>query len=245
MSTLESAGEELVFIVRLCQVWSVLLLVPFLGWGIYTLRLRYRRHAELAPAAELLTLAVLIVFYAFELPLIGAGTRNDPALFVLATFGLFGAGIALYAPMVVSLASQTLADQVIPRRRANAREPSYNAAEMLERRGDYEGAAHEYMVVSRAFPKDPIAMIRIGDNLMKLAKPEQAAHWFKRGIAHLNSAERNLTITNRLVEIYTEQLGRPKEAIGVLETYLERFPEAVYADSVRRRLERLTKRTDE
>ena len=90
------------------------------------------------------------------------------------------------------------------------------------------------------FPRDPVAMGRIADNLMKQALPELAAPWFKCCIECLDSAEKNLSVTNRLVEVYERELGRPDEAVRVLETYLERFPDTTYADSVRRRLERLT-----
>ncbi len=223
------------------QILSLVLFFPFVGWGIYTLRLRYRHEVELSPLLEAVTLTCLVIFYAFELTLLKAGVRPFSAYFVFALLGLFISGVALYGPMVVSLASQVLVNQVMPAERSKAHEPNYAVAEALERDGDYEGAVLEYKVIARMFPRDPVAMIRIANNLIKQAEAELAAPWFECAIKCLDSPEKNLSVTNRLVELYDRQLGRPDEATRVLETYLARFPDTAYRDSIRRRLERLTK----
>ena len=222
-------------------ILTVALFIPFVGWGIYTLRLRYRNRVELPLALEAITIVGLVAFYAFELALLRATTPPTSVYFTLALLGLFMSGAALYGPMVISLASQALVDQVMPAERSKTSEPSYVAATARERVGDYEGAIHEYKVVAKMFPRDPVAMIRIADNLMKLAEPELAAPWFECGLRCLESPEKILSVTNRLVEVYVRDLGRPERAVRILEDYLACFPDTRYAMSVRQRLEKLTK----
>ncbi len=221
------------------RIVSFILFLPFVGWGIYTLHLRYQRKLELSPAFEAITVAGLVLFYTFEWTLIHAGTRTNFPFFILSSLGLLISGAALYGPLVMSVASHLLVEQVMPVGRSKTSEPDYRIAEALEREGDYEGAVRAYKVVARMFPKDPTALLRIADNHMKQAQPEMAAPWFKCCIECLDVADKNLRVTNRLVELYEREFNQPDEAARVLRGYVKRFPDAPHIDSVRKRLARL------
>lgn len=221
------------------RILSALLVIPYFAWGIYTLRVRYRYHEDLAPLAEAITLVAVVIFYAVETVLLRVYTGHTGAYFIFAMLGLAVSGAALYGPMAVSLASQLLVDVIAPAERSKTREPRYEPAEALEREADYEGALREYMVMARIFPQEPTAHLRIADLYMSLSQPEQAAPWFERALQRLNASEKSLQITNRLCEIYLRQLNRPEEAIRLLEGYLAKYPDGEYAPSVEERLRRV------
>ncbi|HIJ66357.1 MAG TPA: hypothetical protein HPP77_10450 [Candidatus Hydrogenedentes bacterium] len=220
-------------------VFSGLLFIPYIGWGVYTLRLRYRYHEDLPFALEGITVVAVIIFCVFEVQFMSAWMETNEVPFLFAILGLVVSGAALYGHMIVSMASQLLVDMVMPDDQRLANEPYYGPAEALERQGDYEGAAREYMVIARVFPKTPTAAIRAGDNLMKLGRPAEATPWFERALRYLDSPQHSLRIANRLFEVYYRDLEQPQEARRVLQNYLSKFPNAEYSDSVRRRLEDL------
>ncbi|MBI5091992.1 MAG: hypothetical protein HZB26_06050 [Candidatus Hydrogenedentes bacterium] len=224
----------------LATIVSLVLLVPYFGWGIFTLRFRYRFHEELNPSIEAVTLLTVCVFYAFEWWLLRAWMASFPIYLIFAALGLLVSGAALYGPMFISLLSHILVDLVMPVGESDSLEPKYGPAESLERQGDYEGAIQEYYIIARIFPKDPTTPIRIADNFMKLGRTPEAAPWFERGLNLLSSPEKSLPITNRLCEIYLKHLDKPQEVPRLLSAYLDRYPNAEYADSVRERLKRLT-----
>jgi tetratricopeptide (TPR) repeat protein len=221
------------------HILSIALFVPFVAWGVYTLRLRYKYQMEFRPTMEALTLAGLVVFYAFELALLRTASRPMSPYFIFAVLGLFTSGVALYGPMLTSLASQVLVDQMMPAERSQTHEPNYASAEACESAGDYAGAVREYKAVARVFPRDAVAMIRIADNLAKQDQLALAVPWFESGLECLDSPEKNLGVTNRLAEMYAYHFDRKNDAVRVLRTYLKRFPESSYAESVRRRIEGL------
>lgn len=218
-------------------LWPVV--VAYFGWGIYTLRLRYRFHEDISPWVETLTLMLVGVFYIAELFLLRRYLAHTPTHFVFALLGLLVSGAALYGPMAVSLVSRLVVDVMLPAERSKTREPRYAPAEALERAGDFEGALQEYIVIARVFPRDAAVLVRIGNLHARLGKPQDAVAWFERALTCVESAEKNLQIANRLCALYNRDLGRPDDAVRVLQTYLARFPAAEHADSVRDRLERL------
>lgn len=223
-------------------VWSILsglLLIPYFGVGIYTLRQRFRYHEEPGPYAEGTILLALAVWFYFEISLMRTSMRETPVSFIFAVLGLFVSATALYGPMAVSFASHLFVELISPEDKTNPYEPRYGPAEALERRGDYEGAIGEYMVIARLFPKDPKAPIRIADNYMKLNRPKQAAPWLEHGFKRLDSPDASLRVANRLCDIYDRLLGQQDKAAAVLEIYLQRFPDAEYVESVRNRLKRI------
>ena len=191
-------------------------LVPYVGWGVYTLRVRYRYHEDLPVAAQAATLLALALFYIVEFYLLGVAMRNMKVYYAFAVLGLAVSGAALYGPLLISMISRLLVDAIMPAELSSTREPHYSPAEALERDGDFEGALREYLVIARIFPKEASVYLRIGDLYTKLERPEHAVTWFERGLALLDSADKGLRIVNRLCAIYTRQLERPKDAQRLL-----------------------------
>ncbi len=218
---------------------SILLLIAFFSWGVYSLRRRYWYHDELPLSIEALTLILVLIFYAFEISSARYWLGDAPVRLMFAVLGLVVAGAALYGPMVTSMASRLIVDSLLPPERDDPTEPRYGPAEGLEHQGDFEGAVREYMVIARIFPNKPTAPVRIGHLLMRLDRPAEAAEWFERGVRLMDSAEKCLPIVNRLVEVYSGKMQRPAAAAAALDGYLARFPESPYAESVRQRLARL------
>ena len=215
------------------------MLIPYFGWGIYTLRLRFRYHEDLSPILEALTLLAVAVFFAAEIFLFRSYMRENQILYVFAMLGLVVSGVSLYGHMGVSLLSQIMVDAIAPGERSKTREPRFGPTEALEREGDYDGALREYLVIARIFPQEAEVHLRIAEVYMKLDKPEDAAAWFRRALGFITSADKSLEITNRLYEIYNRQLGNREEAGRLLEAYLQKYPDAEYSGAVRARLERL------
>lgn len=224
-------------------VISGVALIPYFGWGIFTLRLRYRYHEELTLVAEAGTLCGVVVFFVIELLLFRLTLSRMPIQFMFAILGLVVSGAALYGPLLVSFGSRLVVDIIAPGDRTPTNEPKFGPAEALERQGDSEGALHEYMVMARIFPREPSVLLRIANTLVRLSREEEAVEWFERALALMKSPEKSLQVANRLSSLYNRQLNRPADAVRVLEEYVERFPQSEYADNVHERLARL-KQTD-
>lgn len=226
---------------QLGLVWIIsgLMLIPYLCWGVYLLKVRFQYQAEISVAVEVLTFLGLIIFLIIEFAFLNMWLSDSPLIFILAMLGLLSSLLALYGPMLMSLGSHILVDAVMPSGVPVSHTPKYGAAEGFEQKGDYEAATREYMAIARMFPKESKASLRAGDNLMKLDRPEEAVLWLKRGLNCLSEAEESLRVVNRIAEIYLHRLNEPDEAIDIFQSYLERFPDAEYAESVKRRLARL------
>lgn len=220
----------------LAWVLSGLFLIPYLVWGVYLLQQRLVRDVELDRAVELFTVVFLILFFIFEFTLIKIWLENDYVSLLFATLGLLVSAFALYGPLLMSFGSHLLVDVLMPTGRYLPPAPRYGAAEGFELRGDFEGAAHEFISIARQFPSDARAPLRAADNLMKIGRPEVAAPWFEAALELITDPEESLTIVNRLSDIYSGELAQHVEAKEVLEEYVERFPDSEYADSVRRRI---------
>lgn len=214
-------------------------LVPYFGWGLYSLRLHFRYHEEFRPAVAAFTLGGVLFFYLIETSLLRVYLAKQPAFFIFALLGLFVSGAALYGNMVVSLISQLLVDAVAPGERSHTREPHYGPAEALERLGDYEGALEEFLVIARIFPREPKPVVKIAEMQIHLHEPEKAAKWFERAVRMIHSPEESLQVTNRACELYLRQLDAPMEAIRLLEDYLDRFPKSEFEGRVEDRIHRI------
>jgi len=212
---------------------------PYMAWGVYTLRLRYRYHEELPALVEALTLILVVTFYVVEMFLLRRYLGHLPVHFMFAILGLVVSGAALYGPMLVSLLSRVVVDLMMPPDQSKTREPRYEPAEALERVGDFDGALGEYLVIARMFPKEPSVLLRIADLYARLDRPAEAVKWYERALTNLNAEDQCLGVTNRLAELYQRKLEQREDAVRVLNAYLSRFPDAEYADSVRSRLQRL------
>jgi tetratricopeptide repeat protein len=215
---------------------ALLLLIPYVGWGVHLLRLRLRYHEEINPTIEVFTLLGVVVLLSFEFKVFGFWLRDLPVAHIFTILGLLVSAVALYGQSAVSLISMALVDLIMPTGPSSDSEPRFGPAEALERQGDYQGAVQEYMVIARLFPRDPRPPLRIADNLVKVGRSEEAARWFERALKRLTSPGKSLPVVNRLAEIYLRQLNRPEDAVRVLEAYLSRYPDAEYADAVRTRL---------
>lgn len=220
-------------------ILSGLLLIPYLCWGVYILRERFHHQAELSVACEAITFLGLVVFFVIQFAMLSLWLSKSPIMFLLAVLGLLASLLALYGPMLMSLGSHMLVGALMPSGAPLSHTPKYGAAEGFEQKGDYEAAAREYMAVARMFPKEAKASLRAGDNLIKLDRAEEGVVWLKRGLHYLTEPEESLRVVNRIAEIYHRNLERPEEAKEAFRDYLNRFPDAEYADSVKRRLARL------
>ena len=214
-------------------------MIPFLAWGIYTLRVRFQFHEDFAPKVEAITLAFITVFLIVEFVLLRTWMVNSPVFYLFSIVGLVVSTAALYGAMLVSLASHLLVDLVTQAEPGDSDIPHYAPAEALEQIGDHEGALQEYLVIARIYPKDASATLRIANSLVKLTRYSEAAEFFEKGLDLLSDEERGLRITNRLSDIYHRQLNRPDDAVRVLENYLAKYPDSSRLEAVRKRLARI------
>ena len=220
-------------------VLSGVLLIPYLTWGIFLLRQRLVYKVELDRAVEVFTIAALVFFFIFEFTLLKMYLINNPIKLVFSTMGLVASGLALYGPLLVSFSSHFVIDLIMPTAHFDPNVPQYGIAAGCELRGDFEAAAREYATIARMFPRDAHANLRTADNYMKTENVDLALPYFAQGLRNLAGSSEALRVTNRLAEIYQRRLNDPEKAKAILESYLERFPDAEYADSVRSRITRL------
>ena len=219
----------------------VLLMIPFLGWGIYTLRERFVLHEEIPHRVEVATLCGVMLFCFLQLVLVKQWTGAMGALYIFTGLGLMVASTALFGPMLVSVAARLVVDFIHPQTEGHADVPHFAPAEALEEGGDLEGALREYMVMARIFPRDAETAFRTGHALAELGRHEDATSAFERGLSISSHAERALMITNRLADIYLRDLDRETDARRVLSEYIERYPEGNRVQLVRDKLERMSK----
>ena len=223
----------------LSLILSVGLMIPFLAWGIYTLRVRFQFHEDFAPRVEAMTLVFIAVFLTVEFVLLRTWMTNSPVLYLFSIMGLIVSSTALYGAMLVSLASRLLVDLVSQAEPTDSDTPHYGPAESLELTGDHEGALQEYLVIARIYPKDASATLRIASSLTKLSRYSEATEFFEKALNLLRDEERALRITNRLSDIYHRQLNRSDDAVRVLENYQVKYPDSSRLEAVQKRLTRI------
>ncbi|MCP4644513.1 MAG: tetratricopeptide repeat protein [bacterium] len=209
-----------------------LLLIPYLMWGVHLLRRR------ISPRGEAATLFGVVLFLIVEMSLLRGWLSHHPVHLILAGLGLVVSSLALYGPILVSFTSHLFTEMVMPRGAPPSNEPPYGAAEGMEMRGDFEGAAREYTALARMFPKLPRPALAAADNFMKTDNPDRAVEWFEKGLALTSSDKEALPITNRLHEVFARILHKPDDARRVLEDYLKRFPDSDHVGRVQCRLDR-------
>lgn len=224
-------------------VVTVILMIPFLAWGIYLLRERYLLHHELAFRVEIYSLMGVIAFLSVQLILIKVWMGDVSAFYAFAALSLAAASTALYGPTLVSVVSQEIVNLMHPPHDQRSEEPNFSLAEGLEARGDYEGALREYMVMARIFPKDPETAFRVGHVLIEIERFEDAALSLERGLHQSADPERALLATNRLSDLYRDRLGKTDDAARTLQAYLDRYGDSPRAELVIRKLERLKRGT--
>lgn len=220
-------------------VFALFLMVPYFAWGVYTLRVRFKLQAELAPKVASVTLIAVAIFLSFEMYVMGSFFSDEHIAHLFSVLGLILSAAALYGPMAVSLTTHFLTDMVHPSEIEDPDVPQFSAAEALEEVGNYEGAVEEYLVLTRIFPKDHSTLLRLADALTQLDRYEDSVEWFERGLVLLDDPERAVLVANRLVEIYLHRIDKPADAARVLRNYLEQHPGSDRIDSTRERLDRL------
>lgn len=221
----------------------ILLFIPYLGWGIYTLYIKFSREEEFSLAVEITTLVAVVVFLLAAMSLLRTSMRDEPLLMIFTDLGLVVSAVALYGHLLVSLVSQTMVNLVHPPDIEDFNEPRLIAAEACERVGDYEGALAECLVQVRLFPNHEGLVLRIAGLYAQLEEFEEAAEWFELAFNLIDDEDRTLNIANRLSEIYARKLDRPKDAARILEEYLFYHPESDRAEAIRKRIGRISRET--
>lgn len=218
-------------------LFSEILPVPYVAWGIRMLSQRYRHQEEASLATEALTLFGVFLFLAIEISLLQTWLANNTVFYVFAVLGLIVSVAALYGHVAISLTSRLIVDTMSYSNDAVPDSPRMGAVDALERQKDYEAALEECLIIARIYPHEPGVYLHIAENLLHLKRPAEAAGWLDRATKHVRSAEKNLTIVSRLCEIYQRELLEPEKVVKALETYLDRFPASPYAAQVLARME--------
>lgn len=221
-------------------ILSVALMLPFLAWGIHTLRERYVLHEEIPRKVEVATLCGVALFVIVQLALLRQWMSHLEALYIFTVLSVFVASSALYGHMLISVASQLVVDFVHPPTEDRTHAPRFGPAEALEAGGDSDGALREYMVIARIFPRDAETAFRTGNVLAELSRFDEAGAAFERGLSLTTDSERALVVTNRLSDIYQRELDRMDDARRVLSEYIDRHPNGNRTELVKKKLERMT-----
>ncbi len=221
---------------------AIALIIPFVAWGIYILRLQLTYREELETTAKWATIAGVIIFFIIELSLLRVSLGTKSIVYFLTTLALILSTAALYGHLFVSIASQMAVDIIHPPQEHEPDAPDFAPAEALEEVGDYKGALNEYLVIARIFPNDPDPVLKIADTYIHLDDLDEAVRFFEKGLSAVASPDRAIRITNRLSGIYNKQLNRPEEAKRILEEYLDRFPDSEHGANIQTRIEKISKR---
>lgn len=220
---------------------AFILLLPYFGWGIYALRLRYQYHEELSLVTEAVTLLGLMAFYYLEFLLLREALEGNRVQFMVAVLGLITSGAALYGHMAISFTSRLIVEAVVPGPDTRDDRPRLGPAEALERQKDYEGALQEYYVIARTYPKDATVHLRIAHLQVQLGRPEEALPWLDRADKWASSEAQALAVANRRAEVLERQLGRLEGARAALQAFVERYPASREAEALRARIEGIGK----
>jgi hypothetical protein len=220
-------------------IFITLLLVPYLGWGIYTLRLRYRFHSELESWAEWLTLVgVFAVNFAF-LSVMKTDMGHNPGFFAFTMLAMLTTFAALYGPMLVSRISHSFVEFTHPDQIPEKIHPDFSPAESLEGIGDWDGALQEYTVLARIFPREPEPVLRMANTLIELNRFGEAASMMERGLSQLEDETRSLRLTYRLVSVCSEQLGDIDRSVVAIDSYIGTYPNSEKIEALEKRKNRL------
>lgn len=201
----------------LLQIIGILLLVPFFGWAIYLLRRRFVYYVENTMTLEALTAVGLVLFFWVESTVLRHALDQHMLWYLFSILGLVVASFALYAHVIISLASRILVDLVIPGDQAATNQPRFGPVDALERSEDYEGALQEYLVLARIYPRNFEVLRRTGRVHEILDQPEDAITWYHRARKRAGSASEALVAVNRLCALYDGALDQPEQADAALD----------------------------
>jgi len=222
----------------LSQIVGIALLVPFFGWAIYLLRRRFQYYEENSLALEVITAGALGIFLWIEVTILRYALDGQILLYLAAILGLSVSTFALYAHVIISLASRIVVDMVSPRGESAAYQPRFGPVDALEREEDYEGALQEYLVLARIYPRNFEVLSRTGRVQEILAQPEEAAVWYLRARKRASRADEALLAVNHLCALYDGKLGQPELADQQLALFIQDYPNSPDREIVVERLER-------
>jgi len=221
-------------------IFVLLLIVPYLGWGVYTLRLRYHDHTELKSPIEWATLISVFFVNVLFLNTMKTDLGHSPGFFFFTMLALVASFSALYGPMLVSRISHSFVEFTHPEQMPDNVGPDFSPAESLEAIGDWDGALQEYTVLARIFPKEPEPVLRMADSLMELTRYDEAVSMMERGLVRLNDETRALRLTYRLVALCSEELDDIERSVRVIDAYMERYPDSDKLEILENRKARLS-----
>lgn len=219
-------------------IMSLLLLIPYVGWGIHTLRKRYVLREELPMSVEAATFVFLVLFFAVEIGLAGILLTKERLTHIVAILGLFVSGTALYGPMINNFFSRIIVGLITHGDEAAPDQPRFGPAEALEYHGDDEGALKEYTIIARIYPWNPGVYLRIAEVSIRLKQYEDAVTWLDYGLKRLKTAHECLPLLMRLCDIFSDHLDKPEESKRILNDFSARFPDTKEGDAIRKRLAR-------
>jgi tetratricopeptide (TPR) repeat protein len=226
----------------LSQLVGIALLVPFFGWAIVLLRRRFQYYEENSLALEMLTAGGLALFLWIEVSILGQAL-SDKLLYLFAILGLSVSTFALYAHLLISLASRIVVDMISPRGESAAYQPRFGPVDALEREEDYEGALQEYLVLARIYPRNFEVLSRTGRVQEILGNMEEAVTWYQRARKRAARADEALAAVNHLCNLYDTKLNQPEQADHELATFIQDYPNSLDRDIVVERLERRANRS--
>lgn len=222
----------------LSQLVGIALLFPFFGWAIFLLRRRFQYYEENSMALEVLTAGALAVFLWIEAAVLKHTLSGQTIIYLAALLGLCVSTFALYAHVLISLASRIVVDMVSPRGENAAYQPRFGPVDALERNEDYEGALQEYLVLARIYPRNYEVLSRTGRVEEILGNHQEAVTWYLRARKRATRAEEALAAANRLCVLYDTHLEQPEEADRHLAQFIKDYPDSLDRDIVVERLER-------
>lgn len=222
----------------LSQLVGIALLVPFFGWAIFLLRRRFQYFEENSLALEVLTAGALVLFLWVEVTVLGYALSDQMLLYLFAILGLSVSAFALYAHVIISLASRIVVDMVSPRGETAAYQPRFGPVDALEREEDYEGALQEYLVLARIYPRNFEVLSRTGRVQEILGQAEEAATWYLRARNRASRADEALAAVNHLCGLYDTKLDQPDLADHQLALFIQDYPDSPDREIVVERLER-------
>ncbi len=175
-------------------------LIFLFGVGCYFLVLRFHRREEIPPLKEAGALGLALALGAMEMRFLREALERFPVYYVFSAIGVLVALSALYGHLVVSLISRALVEWVTSGSTDGLDRPLYGAAEACLRRGDYEGAVREYLVLARLHPADPAVFQRFGEALHLLGDRKRAMRAFLRAARLEKDPERAMLALRRAID---------------------------------------------
>ena len=216
-------------------------LIPFFGWGLFSLIRRYRYHEESSALNEIVSLLGLIAFFGLESNLL-RGMLDSAASYIFSLLGLFVAGAALYGHIIVAFMSRLIIDVVSSDGTDDRDRPRFGPIEALEYQGDYESALQEYLVMARIFPHDASVYARMAQCQLQLEDAEGAVTSLRHGLKRVRSAEKAFVLTSRLVEILDRHLDDAAGAAQALAHFADTYPDCEEANTARGRMDNVGER---